>query len=519
MAQEETVGVGGDSREAVSALERLRDKAVQVSRSLGSMAAEATLTGLAVVGLDNVVAVLQRTVQFANDSITAFVETNRAAGVAANSTSQAYRSFQVAVGNAALGSGNADIIFGALNRTLGQMSVSVAQNEEQLQALTREAMADALEVLAATADAVSTLTVAYELGKDAIVAYNEALAWAVSNLPPFALAVDAVNLAQRAGVDIVGEANEALDDYIEANVEASSGAGLLRSAAEMLAAGMRESAAMVRDNETAWQGYIYTTRQAIEQFALLDALFGNAQTVEPPRPVAPTARSANTDVEDEEARSEALLRLRQQFIDAWDAMNQAAKERGTEATQRELDVLEQLRQKDLEFQQAANEAKIADNEKLLRAELDAQARRAQVARDSAASAASLVSELAKGQGKALDVIKSFLGQELSAKGQALMIEGAATMIVPGMQGVAALKIAAGTMLNVAGARLSRQGGGGGGTAVETGGAPIPASSAPQSSATVTQQVSFGIVGDPRAAAALVSDATRTAMREGMRGAA
>ena len=124
--------------------------------------------------------------------------------------------------------------------------------------------------------------------------------------------------------------------------------------------------------------------------------------------------------------------------------------------------------------------------------------------------------MAAGEEKALDVIKRFLGQELMAKGQALVIEGGATLA---FSPVGAIKLAAGLGMVAAGARMARTGGGGSGTAVESGAAPIPAATTPAPSTTMTQQVSFGIVGDPRAAAALVADSTRTAMREGFRGAA
>jgi hypothetical protein len=278
---------------------------------------------------------------------------------------------------------------------------------------------------------------------------------------------------------------------------------------------------MARDGETAWNDYIYTTREAIESFSVLRSLFGNAQPSQPSRPAPPPSR-APVEVEEAEEQITTLERLanglREVYSDVSGALVDAWKEIGTEFAEGQADRARQTLEKEQEQAEALQEQAQQNAEKMIAIEANALERRKAMASEAASLTGSLVGQLAAGEEKALDVIKSFLGQELMARGQALMIEGGATMVIPGMQGVAALKIAAGTAMTVAGARMARQGAGSG-TAVETGGAPIPASSAPQASATVTQQVSFGIVGDPRAAAALVSDATRTAMREGMRGAA
>ena len=507
------VEVGGDSREAVRELEQLKDKAVQVSRSLGSMAKEAALTGLAVVGLDNVVAVLQRTVEFASESLGAFIERNRGASQSARVAATAMDTLKTQLGAAALGGGNAQLIFGELSRALSQMSLAVNENGEAIQEFTRQGLADLVdglsELLLVSFDVVEQIESLYRsLEKvDTVVR--------ASVLRPFTELMESTGLAAEGTAIPLGEVGNRLAD-IDARAQnaAQRNEGFRQSLEEVARAG-RHAAVAMRENSGSIDGIVDSVNEAIERYAVLSALFGNSSQAPPPPPPPPRAQTLAP--EEVEYEVEDLIRV---FRESWQEFTattvEGYKERGTAAAEAQAEVAQQLALKEEEQAAAAQARAQANADKLLRIEEEALERRKAIAGETAGLTASLVGELAAGEEKALDVIKRFLGQELMAKGQALVIEGGATLA---FSPVGAIKLAAGLGMVAAGARMARTGGGGSGTAVESGAAPIPAATTPAPSTTMTQQVSFGIVGDPRAAAALVADSTRTAMREGFRGAA
>ena len=127
------VKVGGDSQEAVSELQKLGRAAAGVGMSLKSMAAQAALTGLAVVGLDNVVAVINRTIAVASESMAAYVEQNEAAARESRALSQATADFKVELGEAMLGGDNAALIFGNLRDIMLELTGALAANQEGAQ--------------------------------------------------------------------------------------------------------------------------------------------------------------------------------------------------------------------------------------------------------------------------------------------------------------------------------------------------------------------------------------------------
>lgn len=508
------VEVGGDSKEAVRELEQLKDKAVQVSQSLGSMAKEAALTGLAVVGLDNVVAVLQRTVEFASASLAAFAETSHSTGQSVRVASEAMRSLQVSLGSAVLGGGNAQIVMQGLTQALGAMSSQAIQNQDDLQALSREGFAALADAASITVDAVSAANVAFVEARNAVTILNESMLFAARNVP-FVSLLDDIATA----VGVVERDTERYSRRLAENAartdDARQSSERLANATSGVSSVFARLADDLRNNRQSVDQFIDSTDDAIRRYGVLSALFGNASQAPPPPP--PPPRVQTLAPEEVEYEVEDLIRVFRESYHAFtDSTVEAYKERGTAAAEAQAEVAQQLALKEEEQAAAAQARAQANADKLISIEQYALERRKAIAGETAGLTASLVGELAAGEEKALDVIKRFLGQELMAKGQALAIEGGATLA---FSPVGAIKLAAGLGMVAAGARMARTGGGGSGTAVESGAAPIPAATTPAPSTTMTQQVSFGIVGDPRAAAALVADSTRTAMREGFRGAA
>jgi colicin import membrane protein len=270
----------------------------------------------------------------------------------------------------------------------------------------------------------------------------------------------------------------------------------------------------MRENRASIDSIIDSVDEAIERYGVLNALFSTSSTPSP-RPPPPPPRPSVPTPEEEEYEVEDLMRvLRASWEQLTDAMVQAEKEHGTAIQEARDEVALQRAQKDQEAAEAAQAQARANADKMTQIEKDALAARQAIARDAAASSADLLQGLMSGQEKASKTIKKFLGSELQARGRAFLIEGAATIAVPGLQGKGAALLAGGAAMMAGGALLAGSGGGGGGTAVASGAAPIPSSQSAGPSTAVTNQVSFGIVGDPRAAAALVADSTRNALREG-----
>ena len=123
------VEVGGDSKEAVRELEQLKDKAVQVSRSLrgmgqslAGMATQAAMTGLAVVGLDSVVAAAQRTIETVSESIRIYAEHSAEAGARMQHVSEATQAFKLSLGGVVMESESVQRSMFAVGELLRQLA-------------------------------------------------------------------------------------------------------------------------------------------------------------------------------------------------------------------------------------------------------------------------------------------------------------------------------------------------------------------------------------------------------------
>jgi hypothetical protein len=526
------VEVGGDSKEAVRELEQLKDKAVQVSgslrgmgQSLAGMATQAAMTGLAVVGLDSVMAVAQRTIETVSQSIRAYAEQSGEAAARMEDVSDATNAFKVSLGGVILESEGVQrsmFAVGELLRQLAEIFAPAGQNAAAFGTIIGAAAKGAAESMVAFANAtISALRAVVRTGE-------EILGGGVDE--------DAQRMMNAAA-----DADRQIRSFLEGEYDTRGFRRALRDAVDVGVLSSEEAERVILDIESGSTARNQRARNVLRateaEFSALNQRLGQSMG------------AANEQFSAQEAALDELQSTLDAFsVDSFSAEFQSigamevpspasiasAIRADNEAIQEALDErnaikeADQLRQEDLARKAEAMEERSAqklidlarvraETEAALEAEaLAAKAKREAIARESAGLTASLVGELAAGEEQALDVIKRFLGQELMAKGQALAIEGGATLA---FSPVGALKLAAGLGMVAAGARLARTGGGGSGTAVESGAAPIPAATTPAPSTTMTQQVSFGIVGDPRAAAALVADSTRTAMREGFRGAA
>lgn len=526
------VEVGGDSKEAVRELEQLKDKAVQVSgslrgmgQSLAGMATQAAMTGLAVVGLDSVMAVAQRTIDTVGESIRIYAEHSAEAGARMQDVSDATQAFKVSLGGVIMESEGVQrsmFAVGELLRQLATMFSPAGANAAAFGSMIGASAKFAAESMVAFANTVITaLRAVARTGQEILGGgvdedaqrMMDAAAGADRQIRDFLEGeydTRGFREALRDAVDVgVMSAEEAerviLDIESGSTVRNQRARDFLRSTeSEFAAVNQRlgQSMGALHDQFTSEEVALDELQSTLDAFSVdsFSAEFQSISAMRMPSPpsVAAAIRADNTAIEE--------------ALDERNAIKEADQLRQEDLARKAEAMEERSAQKLIDLARVR-----AETEAALEAEaLAAKAKREAIARESAGLTASLVGELAAGEEKALDVIKRFLGQELMAKGQALAIEGGATLA---FSPVGALKLAAGLGMVAAGARMARTGGGGSGTAVESGAAPIPAATTPAPSTTMTQQVSFGIVGDPRAAAALVADSTRTAMREGFRGAA
>jgi hypothetical protein len=131
-----------------------------------------------------------------------------------------------------------------------------------------------------------------------------------------------------------------------------------------------------------------------------------------------------------------------------------------------------------------------------------------------------VAAVATGQKSLKAAALETVASVLSAKANAYLAEAAALAFVPGGQASAIGLGAAGIAMRVAAAAIGAAGGRGGGggqglTASGAGAAPIAAAAPVNRESTLNLTFNAGVVGEPRAAASLIADQVRFAMREGM----
>ncbi len=489
---ETTVKVGGDSREAVRELEQLGRAAAGVGMSLKSMAAQAALTGLAVVGLDNVVAVIQRTIEVASESMAAYVEQNEAAARESRALSQATADFKVELGEAMLGGDNAALIFGNLRDIMLELTGALAANQEGAQRFG----------LSLTSGVLRTGAFASMMVEEMIVRFHE---------------------LRLTFADIGGAWNELVVEFEQGVniVQAALTFGDVDAAVATATDAMNAAREAHRRSVRAIEEDIEATRATLG--AAARAILNNASDIE--NGIAAVSQAADMDIDVSISGGAGAGGAADTAEDAKRAAQMEA-DRLADLEERKLVILQDYRARKKEQEDEYNAMMLERAEmhaqklmEIAQREADEQAallqQRQDRAREAASSIGGLIAELAGGQRKALDVIKQFIGQELIAKGQSFLLEAAAMAFKPGMQVMAAGLAAASVGMIAAGAKLSKSGGGARSTsAASAGTAPLPQAAGQAERRSTEVNVSFGVVGDPRRAAGMVADMVREANRDG-----
>lgn len=522
-----------DSRDAVRAMGRLERAAEGTRQSLGRIGDVAGGAALGVAGLGTVEEALTRVVDGLTESVRAYAAADSDVGEQVAGTAEQFRGLQESIGAAVIGGENANLIFGATQQIIGELSRIVADNETAIRSLTINAFAGFLDVTVAGVRFVNGLVDVFAVAKlattglalgvtelgialaNGLLIPVEAASLAIANM--VSDLTDALRTAHQVAVGlgrdgIAGELEGVivrLDSFGEGARRFSNSTAQMRSELIDTRDELREGFA--RDVEDTVAG-IDRRSQAVDDFAA--SIGGIADAIRDASTVFPVFRSqVESTGESTEAEVERITASMQDLITLADTLRTF----GADVRTGTFDRLK-----------AENAIEQQGQQKLLDAEIEAQQRaadkikaafnaRVEAAQDFTAAMSSSFAAVVSGQQSALDAIKGFLGQELIARGTRYALEATALAFVPGLQGQAAgLGVAAAAMI-AGGAALSGQAGGaggGGGGAASSG----LATATPEPTQTITQtttiQSNFGIVGDQRQAARLVADSVRTAQREG-----
>jgi len=522
-----------DSRDAVRAMGRLERAAEGTRQSLGRIGDVAGGAALGVAGLGTVEEALTRVVDGLTESVRAYAAADSDVGEQVAGTAEQFRALQESIGAAVIGGENANLIFGATQQIIGELSRIVADNETAIRSLTINAFAGFLDVTVAGVRFVNGLVDVFAVAKlattglalgvtelgialaNGLLIPVEAASLAIANM--VSDLTDALRTAHQVAVGlgrdgIAGELEGVivrLDSFGEGARRFSNSTAQMRSELIDTRDELREGFA--RDVEDTVAG-IDRRSQAVDDFAA--SIGGIADAIRDASTVFPVFRSqVESTGESTEAEVERITASMQDLITLADTLRTF----GADVRTGTFDRLK-----------AENAIEQQGQQKLLDAEIEAQQRaadkikaafnaRVEAAQDFTSAMSSSFAAVVSGQQSALDAIKGFLGQELIARGTRYALEATALAFVPGLQGQAAgLGVAAAAMI-AGGAALSGQAGGaggGGGGAASSG----LATATPEPTQTITQtttiQSNFGIVGDQRQAARLVADSVRTAQREG-----
>jgi len=522
-----------DSRDAVRAMGRLERAAEGTRQSLGRIGDVAGGAALGVAGLGTVEEALTRIVDGLTESVRAYAAADSDVGEQVAGTAEQFRGLQESIGAAVIGGENANLIFGATQQIIGELSRIVADNETAIRSLTINAFAGFLDVTVAGVRFVNGLVDVFAVAKlattglalgvtelgialaNGLLIPVEAASLAIANM--VSDLTDALRTAHQVAVGlgrdgIAGELEGVivrLDSFGEGARRFSNSTAQMRSELIDTRDELREGFA--RDVEDTVAG-IDRRSQAVDDFAA--SIGGIADAIRDASTVFPVFRSqVESTGESTEAEVERITASMQDLITLADTLRTF----GADVRTGTFDRIK-----------AENAIEQQGQQKLLDAEIEAQQRaadkikaafnaRVEAAQDFTSAMSSSFAAVVSGQQSALDAIKGFLGQELIARGTRYALEATALAFVPGLQGQAAgLGVAAAAMI-AGGAALSGQAGGaggGGGGAASSG----LATATPEPTQTITQtttiQSNFGIVGDQRQAARLVADSVRTAQREG-----
>ena len=154
-----------DSRDAVRAMSRLERAAEGTRQSLGRIGDVAGGAALGVAGLGTVEEALTRVVDGLTESVRAYAAADSDVGEQVAGTAEQFRGLQESIGAAVIGGENANLIFGATQQIIGELSRIVADNETAIRSLTINAFAGFLDVTVAGVRFVNGLVDVFAVAK------------------------------------------------------------------------------------------------------------------------------------------------------------------------------------------------------------------------------------------------------------------------------------------------------------------------------------------------------------------
>lgn len=538
------VKIDGDAKGAMGALDDAGDAAERLKRRLNDARSSASDMAGGMLRAEAIMGGLRAGMEFARNAASAYAAENVAVADAFTVVGERGTALASSIAGLALGQGGAEQASAALVEVMDLLTGVFESNEGAASELVTGGLAllidgltmairfgnglvDVFELTQLAGDALGTglgvLTVAASelagLGFDAASsAAGQTLATMVD------LAEGALNVAEILGGG--GSVPESMYDSLRAARQLANGLQDVESSADRMAR-VSEAVALGADSMA----------ESVDDFAIrsqarmdaVDSLTASladvadglrAGTLETEQFAGAQARAAGASRGATAAiveQAEALKSLDGAAAEAFKGQAEL------EAAKLAEDEARAARRADIAAREAFTEeqrkAAIAES---LALQDEALSRRAAASEQAASIVTDEVAAVVTGQKSIRQAILETTAAALSAKANAYLAEGAALLFIPGAQVQALGYFAAGAALKVAAAGLSRlagAGGGGGGgqglTASGAGAAPVSAPAPVNRESTFNLTLNAGIVGDPRAAASLVADQVRFAMREGM----
>lgn len=181
MAVRTTVKIDGDSSSAVGEVYRLRDALKSVGLAANDFAGGAAKITLGMLGAESAVAVARMGMQSLRDGVKAYVAVNDEAAEAIAALNARALESRIALGEMVLGAGNAQIIAGALAKTMDDLSRALGDNAGA-QAVVRQGLALLLDAFGAVADVAAIAAVGVGSLKLAFIAMGGAVEIATGSI-------------------------------------------------------------------------------------------------------------------------------------------------------------------------------------------------------------------------------------------------------------------------------------------------------------------------------------------------
>jgi hypothetical protein len=529
---------------------KLDDGVKKVGISFGSMAAGAGVATAAMVAMEAIKAGMRAGFELLKSSVEAFTEANdEMAGVLAG-TSERMTEFKVSIGEAIIGGESGKQIFGVFNQVLSGLQRVVDNNREAIQTFVRGAIVVMLDAVALSIDyvgryvvALNSLRLVFPLVRIGVVELSDAMIG-------LGIAVS------RGFLDVIGDITSGLADFVDGiatlasripgvnvnlngvsdslrriNTSAGNTSEGLRQTREQLSA----SADAARSEWNAAASEVAGQNAAIEQsFTDASTAVSRLRMELQAGTTGDYAVSAPTDDGNANAAGNALVsgllprQLRENEFDAFMRENNRDLERLADNARHweegQLKAIEAINEQKLEQARKQNEEMLriqeSMEEKSLAMQERADEKRRQMLDDinaftqmglTTAFESSFMAidgmDLEKGSKK----VKKAIGDMLIAQGRQALLAGSLALIPPPFN-PSGNPVAGATMIGIGGTMIGTgRALGGKGARGGKSSSPTPAQNVQAGSqTTINPTVSFGFVGDRRAAQRDVQDAVQRA---------